>query len=174
MLTMWMPSRMWMRLWIRMRPGPWPWLGRRSRSVAMMAMSLSIWFFVYCIISPFLLSSSPSFSPSLLLLLLSFSLCLQLLWIPRFPRGKIRPISAGRDNNRILDSFDVTHRSLPALLHIAEPPNSLSFVEFEHFACDLLDGFEARVEQFPPIKRRKGNLEGSTMYGSARKYIAAR
>ena len=172
MLTMWMPSRMWMRLWIRMRPGPWPWLGRRSRSVAMMAMSLSIWFFVYCIISLFILSSSPSFSPSLLLL--SFSLCLQLLWIPRFPRGKIRPISAGRDNNRILDGFDVTHRSLPGLLHIAEPPNSLSFVEFEHFACDLLDGFEARVEQFPPIQRRKGNLEGSTMYGSARKYIAAR
>ena len=162
MLTMRMPSRMGMRLWIRMRPGPWPRLRRRSRSMAMMAMSLSIWFFVYWFIS--FLSFSASFSPSLFssfFLFFFFSPSLPFPRIPRYSRGIIRPISARRDENRILDGFDVTHGWLLSLLRLVQPFNSLSLVQFEHFARDLLDGFEARIEQFPPIQRGEGDLEGS-------------
>lgn len=161
MLTMRMPSRMGMRLWIRMRPGPWPRLRRRSRSMAMMAMTLSIWFFVYWFIS--FLSFSASFPPSLLSFS-SFSLFSPSLPFPRilrYSRGIIRPISSRRDENRSLDGFDVAHRWLLSLLRLVQPFNSLSLVQFEHFARDLLDGFEARIEQFPPIQRGEGDLEGS-------------
>lgn len=56
----------------------------------------------------------------------------------------------------------MAHGRLLSLLHLVQPIDSLSLVQFEHFARDLLDGFEARVEQFPPIQRGEGNLEGST------------
>ena len=55
----------------------------------------------------------------------------------------------------------MTHGWLLSLLRLVQPLNSLSLVQFEHFARDLLDDFEARIEQFPPIQCGEGALEGS-------------
>ena len=55
----------------------------------------------------------------------------------------------------------MTHGWLRSLLRLVQPLNSLSLVQFEHFARDLLDDFEARIEQFPPSQRGERDLEGS-------------
>ena len=60
----------------------------------------------------------------------------------------------------------MTHRSQIVLQHVVHPHDSLSLIQFEHFARDLQDNFEARVEQFPPVQRRQRDLEGSGNAGN--------
>ena len=164
-MTMRVSPRMRMRLWVWVRSRLWsrprPRRGRRSRTMPMTAITLSNWPFSCGFTSvPRLLSLSPS--------LPSFSL--PLLWLfarfLRFYRGEIGPIRAGRNDNRVFDGFDMTHRSQIVLQHVVHPHDSLSLIQFEHFARDLQDNFEARVEQFPPVQRRQRDLEGSGNAGN--------